>query len=69
MLLPGHILSPRIHTAKNPPAMLFAHLLRDVRLGQPHELGERRVRPAAPAGQRRDNAGHRPAAAEALDER
>jgi hypothetical protein len=32
--------------------MLLAHFLRDVCLGQPHEFGERRVRPAATARQR-----------------
>jgi hypothetical protein len=28
--------------------MLLAHFLRDVRLGQPHELGERLIRSAMP---------------------
>ena len=31
------------------PSVLLRHPLRDVRIGQPHELGKRRVRAAAPA--------------------
>jgi hypothetical protein len=45
--------------AENAPPMLLAHLVRDAGPRQPHEFGERRIRPTRAARQRRNEAGQR----------
>jgi hypothetical protein len=48
----------RISFAKHPPCVLLAHFVGNAGPRKSHELGERRVRPARPARQRRNKAGH-----------